>query len=333
MIRVVLISLGEFVAQVVITVVVAGILQQWLQLDTYQGILSGAVLFLCLLAIQINYRLVQMAGSLRIAGSGHEILVEMRGKVRQLADAERAVEDLDQSLRQIADGIKTLVLRYGRDDVFVRWYRVKVAGLQRHLQHTLSTQSFDFDMSLLQERNSYLDSLSGRETDRGSAVSHCEGYTAFATADGTVIARDVDERLQSRNLVSIRRLFVYEDRSELETREMEVLFFLHEQSGYEYRLIRRTDLDTIYQAFGDKSLMRDFGIWGDHFVWETPPENIIGQLGEICRDEERIAAYKHLYQVLWDAARIHKVTDQEVITVCQGHRIGDFRELIGFNLA
>jgi hypothetical protein len=178
------------------------------------------------------------------------------------------------------------------------------------------------------ERPRILDELRYSKPDVFWALASCKSISHFADPDGTTFLRQVDRMFQQGEITEIRRLILFDEDSELDQRIVKIFLLLHEQSNYKYKVISSDYLNAIYRNFGDKTLMKDFGIWGSSFVWETPEENIMTLRGLICKKLERIRLYRQLYDELWEAARVHKINQPELIELVRGHSIDQLQDIL-----
>ena len=125
----------------------------------------------------------------------------------------------------------------------------------------------------------------------------------------------------------IKRLFIYDDESELTSFMTQLCFYLHLQSGYEYRVINRIDFEAIIKGFGDRTLVGDFGIYGNYFIWETSTESkIFIDTGYVCVDKERIVKYTGLFEKMWDQA-VPYLPNSKGLEDYKNYQINNFRIL------
>ena len=140
--------------------------------------------------------------------------------------------------------------------------------------------------------------------------------------------KGLDAKFREGNIISIRRLFIYEQKEELEDFRTRLCFLLHAQSNYEYKIISKKDFDSILLSFGDRTLVNDFGIYGEHFIWETAIENkVFIDSGYVNVDKKRIAKYTELYKRIWTVASKYEILDNELITKYKNFRMVDFRTI------
>ena len=152
----------------------------------------------------------------------------------------------------------------------------------------------------------------GRDIDYYWATSSCKGIGWFLTTSGSAFLKIIDGKFRTNKLMSLRRLFIYDSDDELQDYKTRLCFFLHQQSNYEYKIITRSDFESILNGFEDRTLVQDFGIYGEHFVWETVSDDRITiQHGYICVNDIRLKKYRQLYFKLWEAGIDYKVQDEK----------------------
>lgn len=313
--------LFEIIVNVIISLVLLGILGKILTLSAYEGIVVGGLFFLITLAIWLRYDVG------KIAEYSQEIAKDRADLIKTLRQIN-LFEGLNPELRNISDGIRLLSEKYGSDDLFIRWYLQKIEFIQKHLKYTLDTDAFDFDQSMTAERQRILSSLKKSKPDAFWAVASCRSIPHFADPDGTAFLRQVDKMLHDGEITEVRRLFLFDSETELNDVATKILLLLHSNDRYKYKIIPKKDFDIIFKNFGDKSLAKDFGVYGLSFVWETPETNVMTQMGFMCRNQVRIQLYRQLYEELWDAAKNHKIVQPDLEELVRGRSIDEFRSLL-----
>lgn len=325
-----LVALVQFLINVVISSIVVGIAQQILNLNTYQAIILGGVLFVCILAIQIDYRISRISEVSQKIYSQQGEWDEIHENVSRLMGIQNNLQTVNSKLQEISEGLKLITIRQNTEEnLFIYWYNDKLDTLKDHINHTIETQSFYFDTSLLKEQDRIFNIFKGRDTDYHWATASCKGIEWFLTTSGDIFLRAIDTKLKAGQIKSVKRLFIFDTESELYDFNTLLCFFLHEKSGFEFRVMNRGDFEAIFRGFGNRSLVVDFGLYGTHFVWETPPEEkYIIHYGEVCVNKIKMNLYKQLYEHLWSQATPHKIANQDIIEKYNIYRIDSFRRLV-----
>jgi len=315
--RILTLSLVEFLVDVVISVILVGLLQLFIPLDAYENILLGMLLVIALVIMRTGFTVFQI----------HEIL-------SQIQKYQNKVEKFSTRLREILDGLRVVASKYSSDDntLFLDWYEDKLASLSNHIRNTIENESFYFDASLIQEIDKIYDKVfQGRDIDYYWATSSCKGIGWFLTTSGSAFLKIIDGKFRTNKLMSLRRLLIYDSDDELQDYKTRLCFFLHQQSNYEYKIITRSDFESILNGFEDRTLVQDFGIYGEHFVWETVSDDRITiQHGYICVNDIRLKKYRQLYFKLWEAGIDYKVQDEKFKEYI-GFRMSEFRTLVFLN--
>lgn len=325
----ILYSAGQLVGEVIISGIVTAIVQSALALDTFQGIMLGMTLFICLKVIEVEVKSTRTIDNTTPIGNFTSAWVEIGENVKRLVFLQDRLEGINNKVRQISDGIKVI---NGRDKtengLFVKWYDDKIEELLSHISQTIETDSLEYESFIIKEQDRFFSVFQGRPTDFFWATSSCEGISWYLTPNGEIFLRAVETRFSSGLIPSVRRLFMYTRSTELDEFNTRLCFYLHEQSGYEYKIISKHDFEAVLRAFGNKSLSGDFGIYGTHFVWETTPEaqNMIN-VGRISQNKNQIANYSQLFKDLWAQGAEYKISDPLFKKKYDGQKIDSLRKL------
>lgn len=323
-------SIAEFIINIVVCVIVVSLTQRIFSLDSVQEILVGSILFIALEVTQLSYRLSRQNKYFGMIESSNLQLDKIAIEVKDLAKLEHSIVSLDEKAKRISEGLRKIATDNSiGNNLFILWYQEKLDALSRHISHTIESRSYYMDAkSSIQEQDRVNVVFQGRENDYFWATSSCEGINWFATARGDIYLRDMYRRFAANQIAGVRRLFIHESESELSKFRTQLCFLLHEQSGYEYKIISRQDFDAIFQGFDDKNLVPDFGIFGNHFVWETSVENQMSiESGYVCVDQKKAIKYTQLYQMLWSHAIYYQIVDEQLKMTYKDCHIDDFRTI------
>lgn len=327
--KIILTSLGEFVLSVTVSIIVVALLQRYLTLRTYEAIVLGMIGFIALWIIRIGYVTLRSYSSIDNLNEQMQRLPDKKD-IQKLEKTNREIEQITTRMRQISDGLKIIATKYpDENNLFPQWYRDKLDTLFQHIQNTIDEESFFFDSSLLQQLDKIYDvAFQGRDGDHFLATTSCEDISWFLNPIGDVFLRTDDEKFRNGLIKSIRRIFTYNSEDELQRFRVKLCFLLHQQSQYEYKVIKKTDFDIIFVNFMSRALMSDFGIYGDHFLWEASPEQPRAfEFGYFCINKNRIEKYKRLFEKLWLASTPYNINDPELREYSR-YRMSDFRSLM-----
>lgn len=289
----------------------------------------GACLFISIEVIRTGHNITRNLELLEKISSQGATWTETLKLVQGLSIIRDDFLTLDERNRNFEDSLRLIAERYsGTDNLFLQWYHDKLNDLHLHINHTVETESYTFDTSHLQEQKRIYSLFKGRENDYFWATSTCDGISWYASPTGDLFHQSLDSFLKQGKLKGVRRIFVFQDKTELDRFQTKLCFLLHKQSGFDYRVIGKDDFEAIIKNFGDRTLVRDFGIYGDHFVWETDPDEVTPvQLGEICVSNKRMAKYNQLFELLWDQSILIEINDLEIVDKYKGYRMDSFRKL------
>jgi len=323
------IPVKQFAIEVLLSIVATALVGHLLHLDAYHEILVGLLLFLSLAVLRRAYLIEQSLALLRMLPDHVATLADVRTFLHQLQTVHSIQRQLDSDLLRVSNNLRELIARYGgSSSLFGFWYRARLLAFLHDLEHTLETDSYTFDLSLLQEQDRLDNVFTGIETDCFCGTCTCQGVSWYLAAAGSYFLQSIDKQFTSGNIRAVRRLFIYETEADLNDPVVRVCLFLHECSGYQYRAISDASFRAVMDDFGERDFVRDFGISGKHYVWETIPKGTGAvESGVVCVNTERISKYAQLFERLWAHAAEYPIRDPEIRTLCEGHRIADLRVL------
>ena len=107
----------------------------------------------------------------------------------------------------------------------------------------------------------------------------------------------LDELVEQGKLKKVKRLFIYKEDGELALERSRLLMEFHASNpGFEYRAIKEDNYLEIVHDFHMRERFRDFGVYGDWYVYRTimaVPEHIEGVFSS---SERRIKDYQDLFE-------------------------------------
>ena len=208
--RSILLLVVDFFINIVLTGIALTASSRILSLTESEQLLVGLIFFMCIIMLQINYKFIQMAQGLQGTPSLREFIIQVGEKLTNLANTDILMKDLNLDLKQIIEGIKSLSIKYGSNDRWVNIYWDNIRTLNNHLQLTIINEAFEFDTTTFQSRSELdTDIFQGKPNDFFWAISSYNAFHSFSTVDLTDFLRHMDKKFQAKEVVSIRRLFIY----------------------------------------------------------------------------------------------------------------------------
>jgi len=324
----ILLPLGEFIINIIISIVVVELTKKYFNFDVPQGILIGTIIFIALEMTQVSYILSRQNRYIVTIERTNSTLAEINDEIKNITNFEHNVSSYDNQLKYISEGLKKIATDYSHEnDLFIPWYREMLDSLVKHITHTIENKSYFLDINI-RDQDRMNDVFQGRKNDWFWATSSCIGIPWYTTTRGEIFIQEMHRKFVANKMAEIRRLFIYETESELSEFCTQLCFLLHDNSKYLYKIISRQDFGDIFKGFGDKNLVEDFGIYGNHFIWETSIENkIFIDSGYVCVDENKIKKYEQLFSKMWSHAIPYKIMDEQLKLTYKYSTINDFRTL------
>lgn len=298
-------SIGEFGINVVLALVVVAAAHYTLKLEAYQDLIIGMLLYVCVSATLSNRRLARANEADGALLARSEIWDKIAADTNLLATMRTDEEMMTAKLRELDDALGLIVNKYPTNGhLFSHWYRAKLEDVLQHTKHTIESDSYFFDTSLLEQQDRiYSHVFQARANDFFWCTATIKGLEWYLTPAGATFVAGIDAKVEQGLMKGLKRLFVYDTDTELGSFEARLCFLLHENSGYSFKLISSSDFNSILWGFQDSSLVPDFGIYGDHFVWETQQDaTVMIEHGQVCVGSERLTRYSQLFEKLWGQA-------------------------------
>jgi len=193
------------------------------------------------------------------------------------------------------------------NDIFVDFYIKNLTTLSGRIYRSLTTKRFEIDYDMNKHDYASLSQsifrvFKGRDTDYFFTISKSNQSDVDWFFDDKKMSGNYLKMaytyLNEKKIQSVRRIFIFSNNEQLEYKLMILLLRLHQNSGFEVKLLPQ---DFFENHLNNEHLFSDFGIYGDHFVFENNgnPANSLKLCG-FSIDSDRICKYRELFTLLWD---------------------------------
>lgn len=320
---------GKFSLDVFVSILAVTLIQLLITTTLFQEIVLG---FLTFISIQI-LKLQAVSDNVKKIDSN---ITHQRKKLENteqavciISEKKKSVDKINSDLKDISIGLDTIVDRFS-NDLFSPWYITKIQDLSQHIKHTLESETFYFDTSLIREQDRMFRVFNSDNDGFFFATSTRETLAWSLETDGDDFMKELHNNYSSGNIKDIKRIFIYNKSSELSELFIQLWFTLHIQSGYHIKTIDKDYFNSLLSNYRDRSLSSDFGIYGKHFVWETMPnEKLSIEYGQICVNDEKIEKYTHLFEKVWiHSEEIVLNLNDEVKNEVENLQIDSFRRVV-----
>lgn len=256
-------------------------------------------------------------GALTFVGVTLIEIVLMLDLVRSEKQADRPTfqmrNDVDTNLHAIRDACDSALVAAGGPYLLPRYCAGLVRNVRHMVEQSVASCEIAVDETHLWLSDAVLDQFHGREDESIAVVHRLSGTADLFRAHEMEWLRKVDERLRSRQIQQVRRLFVQESPDELLDPSVRMLLAAHERDRrYDYRIIRK---DFFAELIGDYTIpddVVDFGVYGRYAVFRGY-EYQEGRLrGSYAMRDVEVERFTEAFEACWrsDLTFRHPVTPQ-----------------------
>lgn len=221
----------------------------------------------------------------------------------------------------LADSILKLSLdKYNDNDIFVNFYIDRLKVLSDKINKSCNTGKFEIDYNMDKEDYSQLSKsifkvFNKKQNDYFFTISKCDKdsidwFFNINKMSNTYLKMSYSF-LKDGKISEVNRLFLFKELNELNYDLINLLFLLHYNSGFNIRLLK---YNSFLAQFNKEHLYADFGIYGEHFVFENNSDYTNGE-PIFCGfniKSERIIEYTKCFKNVWDIA--YKIEFDKQIT-------------------
>lgn len=220
--------------------------------------------------------------------------------------------DADRALSGIRSGLHTMIVDGElRDSFFLDHYSRELELINSRIQTTITRKEMLLDRFHIDSTDVLL-SLYDQK-------SHNQFLATHVLADVTDVF-DVTyqmyffawlDRLKTKKVRSLKRLFVLERNEELERENVQKLLAFHNNPipGLEAKVVQRSELLRIKSDFLIDDGVTDIGIFSDQYVYlgSTRKDDQIS--GHFSRDKKTIQKYTACFEALWNSTSARPVSE------------------------
>jgi hypothetical protein len=212
----------------------------------------------------------------------------------------------DRSLANIRESFSDLAKnRRTEPEFFSAYFERLLAIFEETIKEAASNHELLVDENHLSTADMLLACFAGRDSDVARFVHYFDdNQWMFDTWAKNYTVR-LWSLVASRKLRDVRRLFIYREDSEQLSEESKKLIEFHAvNANYDYRILSDARYQNIVRDFHMRERFKDFGIYGDWYVYRTlaaSPEHIEGVFSS---SERKVNEFKMLFDRCWDDAPV-----------------------------
>lgn len=213
-------------------------------------------------------------------------------------DFDRRLSNIRESFANIVEGRRT------EEDFYSLYFERALELFEETIGEAASNRELLVDENHLSTTDMLLASFSGRDSDIARFVHYFEDNVWMFDTWAKNYCFRVWRLVQSRKLKEVRRLFIYRDPQEQTLDQSKRLIEFHAANEhYDYRVLSEETYKNIVRDFHMRERFKDFGIYGDGYVYRTlaaSPEHIEGVFSA---SERKVRVYQSLFERCWDDAQ------------------------------
>lgn len=248
--------------------------------------LLGVLLFIALTCLEI--------------GLLAEVAFAKELRQTEIWDAREALDSRLQEVRRLFHQVGEY--RLTESDLFVHYFEQRLQALEASLRDACSRREIQIDETMLDVTTWLMESsFRGQSTDIFRAVFFTEDTNFFFDVHSRRYFNQAYHLVEEGKLAEVRRLIVYTDEADLLTDRIQRLIEFHNRTPkYSCRVIRTSSFKRIVTDYKLHQLARDFGIYGDSYLYKGVTNHVDDIVGFYSRDSDEIEKFKRCFKDCWD---------------------------------
>jgi hypothetical protein len=237
---------------------------------------------------------------------------------RLTRDVIEAREPIERTLENIRASYMKILERQGlEDNLFALYFARLFSGLDDKIYEAATKQELKVDEPVVAAKDLLFGICERGGIDLLRLVHPLDAEPTNLTFKiwRMQYYRDIT-RLAASGRVSVRRLFICSDDSQLENPTFSRLFDFHARNpGYDYRIINKADWDALVAAHDLPSSEEDFGVWGSAYTWVQTKYSQYALAGVYSSQRRNIEIYTDMFDAAWNLAKVPAPRPGEFVTV------------------
>jgi hypothetical protein len=220
--------------------------------------------------------------------------------------------NVDTTLTSIRSGLHTIILDDElRDSFFLDHYTRELELVDSRIQTTITRKEMLLDRFHIDSTEVLLALFDDRSHNQFLATHVLADVTDSFDVTYQMYFFAWLEKLETKKVKSLKRLFILEDETELERENVKRLLAFHNNDipGLEAKVVKRSELIRVKSDYLIDDGVTDIGIFSNQYVYlgSTRQDDQIS--GHFTRDKKTIHKYTACFNTVWDSASAQPVSD------------------------
>lgn len=254
-----------------------------------ESYLLGVLLFIAVTSLEI-YLLAERAFAKEV-------------RVQQVWAARTDLDSRLQEVRRLFHSVQEK--KVATDDLFVRFFDHRLKMLERDLRDAESKHEVRIDGTMLEVTTWLLESsFAGRDEDIFRAVHFTSDNDFFLGLHSRRYFSQVKDLVGSGRIKGVKRLIVDDGDGPAfaDPCSQRIVDFHHHAERYECRRLSRSAFAEVLRDYQLESLVRDFGIYGQAYLYKGVRNTAEEIIGHYSREPDEIARFIDCFETCWDSA-------------------------------
>jgi hypothetical protein len=231
-------------------------------------------------------------------GSLYQTTKLFEGQKRDIA-LWKSQDSFDSKLSNIRIAYrKLLATKRSTTDLFQSFFEDRIGELDKMITVAADRGELQLEDRQIVSVDELLSSFNGEAHDIFRPVHFFKDNEFFFTWAKEYFYR-VFDLVKRKKIREVRRLMICEKDEELkEPRSIKLMRFHATEGGYSYKVMRMNDFRRLLRDY-QLECPRDFGIYGNYYVYRARTNELDNITGEWLKDPELVHAYIRFFDACW----------------------------------
>lgn len=224
----------------------------------------------------------------------------------------KSESEFDLKLLNIRDAYRKILLgKKSSIDIFQSFFDERITEVEKKLLFTAERNELHLEQSHVVSINALLGSFDGKPEDTLRMIHFLEDNEFFFDMFAKQYFYSVYRLIQQRKIREVKRLMIYDNETQLRDLLSEKLFRFHSTNkNFSYKVMQREVFVNMLRDYR-LDVPKDFGIYGNKYVYVAQVNNIENIVGFWLRNEQRINQFVSFFDVCWASPNAKLITTPE----------------------